>query len=195
MNYHRKKTWKDCRDLKILTIFNEVKEETMRLYPEYFNTNIEFYIDSSTKNLGKCTGEFDKTTIQNKYGYKNHFQNIRWKNVAIILSKYVTDLTAIRNTIVHEFGHLVAPKEKHSCCWETRANKIGAKWGIKCTRLANAKDSKSFKAAIIEDSVQKGHSVVCTGCGYIAHRTRMCDIIRHPQNWKCGICGSKFKNI
>lgn len=195
MSYHRKKTWKDCSDEKILAVFEEVKNEAKRIYPEYFETKVEFYIDSSRRFLGHCTGEIESSTLYNEFGLKNHFQFLRWKNVAIVLSKYVTDLDNIRKTLVHEFGHLVTPKEKHSYFWETRANKIGERWGIKCKRLAAPEETLLFTENIQKLSNLKDYKVICTGCGKLVHRTKMCDIIKHPENWKCGVCGSRFKNV
>ena len=195
MAYHRKKTWKDCKDQKILAIFKEVSEEAKRLYPSYFNINVEFYRDSLTTSLGHCSGELDENTIYSKFGWENHFQFIRWKRAAIVISKYVTKPEMIRATLVHEFGHFVTPKEKHSQYWLTRANKIGEKWGIKCNRLADTEESKAFNENIPTKQPGVGYEVVCSGCGRIVHRQKMCNIIKHPELWKCGVCGSHFKNI
>lgn len=193
MAYHRRKTWNDCKDEKIITIYKEVFAEAKKLYPEYFNISPPLYIDSSTKFLGHCVGEIDRATIRNKFGFQNHFGNLRWKNAAIIISKYITtDLNVVRACIIHEMGHFVTPYENHSYCWEMRANNIGKKWNISCSRLADKKESAIF-AANIEKAPHKDYQVVCEGCGLVIHRKKMCDIIKNPQRWKCGECGAHFK--
>ena len=72
----KKRTWKDCEDQKILAIFNEIKDEAKRLYPQYFESTVyKFYIDSSTSHLGRCAYELDASTIYNKYGFTEHIKD------------------------------------------------------------------------------------------------------------------------
>lgn len=192
--FHIKRTWKDCEDKKILAIYKEVYDEAQRLYPAYFAANLKFYIDSSTRHLGRCEGKYDQDTIYNHFGYKNYFQFLRWESAVILLSKYVTEPESIRKTLVHEFGHFVTPSEKHSAYWLARANKIGEKWGIKCQRLADADEAKLFNENVGAKPTKK-YSVVCSGCGKIVYRQRNCSIIQYPELWKCGSCGARFKNV
>ena len=86
-----KKTWKECTNKEILKIYNEVMEVAKSLYPEYFTFEPKLYIDSSTKHLGHCTWQLKKDTIMSKFGFKNHFEYLRYEDAAIILSKYVVD--------------------------------------------------------------------------------------------------------
>lgn len=190
MAYSKRRTWKDCKDEKILAIYNEVLEEAKRLYPTYFTTKLHFYLNNSTSHLGCCVGELDRNTVYSKWGFRNHFENLRWKEAAIIISKYVTDLKMIRATIIHEMAHFVTPNEHHSGCWLARANKIGEKWKIKSNRAATDEESVAFRKNITQKMKYK---VICSGCGRIVTRTRMCNIIEHPELWKCGECGAHFK--
>ena len=193
----KKRTWHECVNKDILSIYNDVKEETKRLYPEYFDCDPEFYIDGSTTQLGHCSYTLRKDTLKTKWGFNTHFEHIRYEKAFIVLSKYVIDLELARRVLVHEFAHFVTPKEHHSYCWQMRAKKIGAKWGITCERLANTEDSELFHAAMPQkDGINKKDYVVrCTGCGRLVHRQRMCSIIEHPHLWKCGVCGSKFEKV
>lgn len=188
----KKRTWNRCTDREILSVYQEVLEETKRLYPQYFDCDVQFYIDGSTKYLGHCAYSIKKETMYTKFGTKAHFGDLRYENVCIILSKYVTDKEQVRSTLVHEFGHMVTPKEHHSFYWETRANKIGEKWGIECQRLATKEETQSFLSNIPVKQT-KDYTVKCSGCGRLVHRKRMCDIIKHPEFWKCGACGSYFE--
>lgn len=190
-----KRTWKKCTDEKINNIYNEVLSTVKEMYPEYFDCRLSFYIDSSTRTLGQCIRTYKKESLISQWGYPNHFGYIRNEEVVILLSRYVTDPIVAKRTLIHEFAHMVTPKEHHSYYWERRAERIGEKFGEKdLKRLASIDDSEVFNKQMEISGVKK-LEVVCTGCGHIAKRTRMCDIIRHPERWKCGICGSHFKNI
>ena len=194
-----KRTWKKCTDENINKIYNEVLNTVKEMYPEYFDCKLSFYIDSSTRALGRCIAHYKRESLTSEWGFPNHFGYIRNEEVVILLSKYVTDLAAVKRTLIHEFAHMVTPREHHSSFWERRAELIGEKFGeTNIKRLASTDDSDSFIKQIDIERIKKQgkrYEVVCTGCGRIAKRTRMCDIVKHPENWKCCICGSHFKNI
>ena len=194
-----KRTWKKCTNKQINSIYNEVLNTAKEMYPEYFDCKLSFYIDGSTRVLGRCIANYKKESLMSEWGFPNHFGYIRNEEVVILLSKYVTDPVVVKRTLIHEFAHMVTPKEHHSSFWERRAELIGEKLGeTDIKRLASASDSNNFREQINIAGVKKTgkeYKVVCTGCGRIAKRARMCDIIRHPGNWKCRICGSHFKNI
>ena len=196
----KKRTWKDCRDQKILAIFNEIKDEAQRLYPQYFeNTIYRFYIDSSTKHLGRCAYELDTSTVYSRYGFKNSFEFLRCKEVVILLSKYIKDETVIRSTLIHEFGHAVTPNEHHSRSWQNRTNKIGEKFGItNHERLANEDSSTEFRNNIKKSGAyvaKNQYTVKCSCCGAVIHRKKMCSLIQHPWMWRCSKCNGTFKRI
>lgn len=182
----KKRTWKECEDKKIVQVYEEVKAEAQRLYPEYFeNCVYELYIDGSTKHLGQCQYEYNKSTIYNKYGYKNHFGFLRNSKVVILLSKYV-DADHARNTLVHEFGHAVTPSEGHSSSWLNRANKIGAKWGETCNRLAEGEDLESFRENKPERKYK--YAIECPQCGRQWKYQRLCYAVEHPSRYRCSVC-------
>lgn len=194
-----KRTWKKCTDDKINSIYNEVLNTVKEMYPEYFDCKLSFYIDSSTRTLGRCIVNYKRESLISRWGFPNHFENIRNEEVVILLSKYVTDPAVVKRTLIHEFAHMVTPKEHHSSFWERRAELIGEKFGeVDIKRFASSSDANSFREQMNISGVkkvEKKYEVICTGCGRIAKRTRMCDIIKHPGNWKCGVCGHHFKNI
>lgn len=194
MLIQRKRTWQECTNEKILSIYKEVIDEAKRLYPQYFDCRLRFFLDSSTKHLGFCKTEIKKETCMSQFGFPNHLEYLRYDDAVIVLSKYVTDEKTIRSVLVHEVGHFVSPKEHHSYLWKTRANKIGAKFGITCRRLANEEEVKTFQKTAPKKQT-KEYAVVCKGCGKIVKRQRMCSIIEYPELWKCGNCGSHFERI
>lgn len=38
------------------------------------------------------------------------------------------------------------------------------------------------------------YEIVCGGCGRIVKRFRKCQIVEHPELYRCKVCGGKFKN-
>lgn len=197
---NRKRTWKDCEDPKILAVYNEVMTEAKRLYPEYFeNTRYRFYIDSSTRHLGRCCYEFNKDTLWSPYGFKNHCGFIRCTDVVILLSKYLQDIRQVTSTLVHEAGHAVTPRDNHSSLWLTRSNKIGEKFGIKIEgKFANKEEVADFNANMKKAHVQREqtkYTIRCKCCGNIFHRKRMTEFVKYPWLWKCGKCNGELERI
>lgn len=194
-----KRTWSKCTNKEILKVYEEVRDAAKSLYPEYFDCKLSFYINTSTRALGRCISTYKRESMMSEYGFRNHFGNIRNEEVVILLSKYVTDLKTVRRVLCHEFGHMVTPTENHSLYWETRANKIGAKFGeTDLQRLASSLDSANFRGQQELAGAKKNlkmYKVKCCGCGRIVTKHRMCDIIKHPSFWNCGICGNHFENI
>ena len=193
-----KRTWKPCTNPEINKIYNEVFNATKELYPEYFDCKISFYLDTSTSHLGRCTTHLRRDSIYSKWGTVNHYGNLRYNEVVILLSKYVTDLDVVRRTLIHEFGHMVTPRENHSYSWEARTKRIGAKFNEHdFRRLASTDDSESFRQQIAASGAKKEaktYTVVCSKCGRVVTRRKMCDVIKHPENWRCGVCNSPLQH-
>lgn len=197
---NRKRTWKDCEDQKILAVYNEVMAEAKKLYPEYFEkTTYKFYIDSSTRHLGRCMWQYDKSTLCSERGFKNHCGNIRCSEVVILLSKYLKDIKQITSVLVHEAGHAVTPGDHHSSLWFVRSNKIGEKFKVSINgRLANEEEMLDFTKNIRKENgykEQNKYTVKCKCCGREIHKKRMCSIIKEPKKWRCGVCNGSFERI
>lgn len=187
----KKKTWKVCENEEILRIYEEVKAEAERLFPEYFKgCTYEFYIDGTKNACGHCYWEYDKDTIYNNYGKKNHFGFLRCKHVVITLSKYMCAKYA-RNTIVHEFGHAVTPAENHSELWLKRANKIGEKWGENCAIGANPDKYKTFNNAL----PVAPYRIACPECGRSWEYHRMGKAVKYSNLYTCPDCGSNLVRV
>ena len=98
--------------------------------------------------------------------------------------------------MVHEFAHAVTPKEHHSVYWLNRANKIGKSFNITINnRFADDEEQRKFSEEIKTTSGKiktYKYAVVCEKCGCVVYRQKYCDIIKHPQHWRCGKCGGKL---
>lgn len=183
---------RECKDKAILDIYEEVKAVAKELYPHFFeNSDLKFFINDSTKQLGHCKAWANRQSVYDKYGNRKPIDDIRCDKAEITLSKYVTDLDLVRKTLVHEFGHFVAPLENHSFLWAIRADKIGEKWGIVSHRNADHEESLIFRANMEKPK----YAIRCTQCGQIIRRTRLSHCITHPQEYYCGKCGGTLERI
>ena len=187
---HRKKTHKDITDQRILEIWDEVKEEAKTLYPYYFeHCEPELYQDNSYSHLGLCSSSYANTREKN-------VNKIRHSRCIITISSCLgQDYDQIRETLCHELGHFVAPREHHSYLWKARANKIGARWGFEMTRLAN---NETFNNAAKEMRASKSHEykyrVYCPKCNTEWKYKTQCQIVQKPNHYLCSACNTSLKS-
>lgn len=189
---HRKRTQKDITDPKILLIWEEVKEETRRLFPQYFQyCEPELYQDSSYAHLGRCSQSY-------RNGSTNNVNSLRANRCIITISSLLgQDYDEIRDTLCHELGHFVAPGEVHSRIWEHRANQIGQKWGIKVGRLGDneAFDRAAVQARMIAESrSQYKYRLFCPECGVEWKYKTNCAAVQRPERYCCGKCKVKLQS-
>lgn len=188
---YRKRTHKDVTDPKILEIWEEVKEETRRLYPRYFETcEPELYMDSSYKHLGLCS---------------NGLRNPKERNVDLIRSRrcIITistncgqDYDCIRKVMCHELGHFVAPKEGHGYLWRARADKIGARWGYTASRLTY---NETFHNAAEQIRTQRNSSgykyrLICPTCSLNWKYKTNCNAVKNAHRYRCPKCKCGLKS-
>lgn len=187
---YRKKTHKDVTDSTVLKIWNEVLEETKKLYPRYFETcEPELYIDNSYSHLGRCMQSFQNP-------YESNVDKIRSSKCIITISSNLDkDYDQIRTTICHELGHFVAPKENHGYLWKVRADKIGARWGLEATRLTN---NETFNQARKQIKAQKSsiykYRLYCPECGAEWKYKTNCQAIQYPMLYSCRKCQVSLKS-
>lgn len=182
---HRKRTHKDVTDKRILEIWEEVKEEAKSLYPGYFEEcEPELYHDSSYRHLGLCSQSFYKS--------QGGVNNIRASRCIITISSNLgQDYDQIRETLCHELGHFVAPRENHSHLWKTRADKIGMRWGLEAKRLTN---NETFNNARKEIKNDYKYRVYCPECGAEWKYKSNCGIVKSPGRYCCGKCQTSLKS-
>ena len=95
----------------------------------------------------------------------------------------------LKNTIMHELLHTVEGSMKHTGRWFLNAQTVNKRlpdYNIKRT---------NDMPKIDRESTQYKYAVQCTGCGAIYYRTKMSNIIKNPERYRCGKCRNVLKRI
>ena len=189
---HRKRTHKDVKDERILRIWEECKAEAKALYPQYFNDcEPELYQDNSYNHLGLCSSSLHNPSERN-------VDKRRHSRCIITISERLgQDYEQIRETLCHELGHFVAPKENHNYLWKARANKIGARWGLTTSRLSDnetfKKAAQQARAEVRRNSTYK-YRLVCPSCGTDWKYKSNCKAVQNPSRYRCPYCKTGLKS-
>ena len=188
---HRKRTHKDITDAQILTIWNEVLAEAKTLYPQYFEKcEPELYQDDSYRHLGLCSQSYSNAAERN-------VNKIRASRCIItVSSKLGQDYDQIRETLCHELGHFVSPRENHSQLWKARANRIGMRWGLQASRLANNETFNEAAAQARKELDKKTtykYRLYCPGCNAEWKYKSKCKAVQNPSRYRCSKCHTHLK--
>jgi predicted SprT family Zn-dependent metalloprotease len=189
---HRKRTQKDITDQRILDMWTEVKEEARHLYPQYFqNCEPELYQDDSYSHLGRCSWSLANPSERN-------IDKVKYTRCIITISSMLgQDYDEIRDTLCHELGHFVAPRENHSYLWKARSNKIGQRWGISVSRTSNnetfTQAAKKIKEEVNVRNPYK-YRVFCPECGVEWKYKTNCQIVKYPWLYRCHKCKIDLKS-
>ena len=91
----------------------------------------------------------------------------------------------LRDTIIHEMLHILAPMSGHKGKWKTLANQVNIKSGGKY----NIKRCGDFDEMGIKRKPKEIKYVVeCPDCGAKWTRIRKCKLVKHPEWFVCGKC-------
>lgn len=108
--------------------------------------------------------------------------------LGISIYRFADGMEAIKETILHELCHAIAPYgEGHGSTWQKIAKLVGDIFHVKI----NERNPHSIKVA---EMAYKYH-VKCDGCGAEWHYCRRTKFVKavednHAEGWKCG-CGHK----
>lgn len=126
-----------------------------------------------------------------------------YRDVTIVLSTFLykeTD-TAIKSTIYHEIGHIVAGSlAGHGPLWQKVVNKMSKTTGIKITRCYSNADMPIHAQEV--QTLWK-YNFRCKGCGSQLHYLRKTDFVKtynHTMSngkprWTCTRCGGTFELV
>lgn len=89
--------------------------------------------------------------------------------------------------IVHELLHTCNGCFNHGRKWKLYCDLVEHKLGYKITRTQNYKDLGLDKP---EPKEEIKYIVRCKGCGQEFPRKRMCNLVKHPEKYRCGKCGN-----
>lgn len=111
----------------------------------------------------------------------------------ISISKYhlANPKNAVYQTVVHEVLHTIEGCCSHDKKWQALANKVSRAYGYNISRLGTAKSGFSLNTP---KSVYK-YIFECKDCGSQVKRQKKSKLVTHTENYKCGICGGKFKRV
>jgi len=95
----------------------------------------------------------------------------------------------LKNTIMHELLHTVEGSMKHTGRWLLNAQSVNK-------RLPNYNIKRTNELPKIDrNSTQYQYAVKCVCCGGIYYRTKMSNIIKNPERYRCGVCHGELKRI
>ena len=105
-----------------------------------------------------------------------------------LLSDEVSD-QRLKNTIMHELLHTVEGSMKHTGRWYLNAQSVNKRLPqYKIQRLSDPPESR-------KDSPKFKYAVKCKVCGRVYYRTKMSNLIKTPERYRCGVCHGELKRI
>jgi len=120
-------------------------------------------------------------------------------NIAkFLLDENITpDDIGLKNTIIHELLHALAPGEGHRGKWKKLADSVtrksNGKYVIKRCSSYEEKGVDRDGLQITSRKRSKAKYVIrCEHCGMTATRTRMTKVIRRPDLYRCGRCSGSL---
>lgn len=157
---------------------NDIKREYNRLSELYGDTfSVAVKVNNRlVRTHGQCISELNE---EDGYYYPSEI------HISERMLQTATDET-IMSIIRHEWVHYYLGKTEpwanhgHDAAFKHMCAQIG------CT--GNATDSLEVREGVNKWDSYK-YVIVCPHCGPIGGRVRICDVIRHPEDYKCRKCG------
>ncbi len=94
-----------------------------------------------------------------------------------------------KETIMHELIHSIDGCFDHKNKWQNIVSLVNRKYGYTISRCVDA--GNDYR----EQAYERNYKVKCLGCGHETSRERISKLIKHPEAYKCGICGGKLERI
>lgn len=163
-------------------LFNYYKKEIELLGYSFIDFSpIQLELMESAKYYGFCKYQYKKSNKDNKY-------NCTIKINRFLLNNGTND--EIINTLIHELIHAIKyPNNNgHNKTWNNLSDIIGSKLGYKISRLAH------YSSNTLKPAETYKYKVACCECGKVWKFKRMCNTVKHPENWTCN-CNGTLKRI
>lgn len=188
------KAFSYCRDDRALHIFYETLHEAIDLGFHFHKSidSIDLFVVPNSYWNGRRLGEC---------------RMFRYKDSSIVSDVYIVlNKTCINNAsdmdlralIIHEVAHATkeAAFDNHGKIWENVGNTIGAKYGIKVTKLCDLKTTEQLDSDMFKvKKLAPKYSVRCPKCNHVWEFSRMCNTIKNPEKYRCGSCKVKLERI
>ena len=103
----------------------------------------------------------------------------------------------IKQTIAHELIHTCKGCMNHGERWKYYAMIMNRRYGYEIKRTATDEEMGVYTSSSSEEYIKKQENykyrIICTQCGYIFYRKRMSEVVKHPENYRCGKCGGTLR--
>ena len=141
--------------------------------------------------------EVKATNMKKTYGktIKNDSTNSTSKTPTYIIRiakdmlKDESPTKEVKATIIHEICHTVEGCFNHNSPWLSKIEIMNKKYGYKIKEKSDPAERG------LGNIFNYKYEYICRGCGQRVGFNRMCDFVRHPENYKCGKCGNKFERM
>lgn len=114
-------------------------------------------------------------------------------SIAARLLQDDVDDQAAKNTILHELLHTVKGCKGHKGQWKLLAAKVNRKLPQYTIKRTTSEEEKGFeKTSHVRTN---RYTVRCEKCGKEYHREKESKLIKHPENYRCGVCGFPLTRV
>ena len=113
----------------------------------------------------------------------------------------ICDEKKIKQTIAHELIHTCKGCMNHGEQWKYYAMIMNRRYGYEIKRTATDEEMGVNTSSSSEECMQNQENykenykyrIICTQCGYVFYRKRMSEVVKHPENYRCGKCGGTLR--
>lgn len=138
------------------------------------------------------------------YGCCKYLKNEPYKYKIYITKFFLhAPIDEIRTVIMHEVLHTIKGSRGHDKIWKNAAIKVrkfydylGGDYHLCSTPYSQ--DRRNYPHTQIEEKVDKNtakYQLKCPKCGYIFYKTRMCSMVKKPNNYWHTTCGKNYRLI
>lgn len=147
------------------------------------------------KNIGiPVSKDIEKVTIntraKSRFGACKVRKNTLGKRVYTIeISSEILgcETKDISSVIIHELLHTCRGCFNHGKKWKIYSALVKEKLGYDISRTQTYEDFGLNKP---NEKEEIKYIVKCSGCGAEFPRKRLCNLVKNPQNYRCGKCGN-----
>ena len=141
------------------------------------------------EGCGIQTGDIVSVTVntraKKRWGQCQKKGNKYYINISSRILEDDTDPQAVVEVIIHEILHTCKNCMTHKGDWKILATIVTMATGFQITRTTSA-EHLGIK---LDENRTSNYVMVCQDCGQVYRRERMSNFIRHPERYRCGICG------
>lgn len=111
----------------------------------------------------------------------------------LLLDERIADF-ALENVMIHELLHSCEDCMCHTGIWKAYAKKVNSTYGYNI-KTRNSYTQYMTKELQHEYIFRSKYVFQCQNCDVFTTRDRMCDLVRHPEGWRCSLCKGDLKRL